>query len=57
MTIRHCLQKFCHAAKKPMLTAAIKKVQRLQEVSHWTAAEWRKVMYSDESTFTLVRGV
>ena len=24
---------------------------------HWTATEWRKVMFSDENTFTLVREV
>ena len=23
---------------------------------HWTMADWRKVMFSDESTFRLVRG-
>ena len=47
------------AGKKPMVTAAMKK-KRLnfyQKYRHWTAARGRKVMFSDESTFTLVRGV
>ena len=63
-SIRHQLPKdLClpgrRAAKKSMLTAAIKK-KRLnvcQKYRHCTAAEWRKVMFSDESTFTLVKEV
>ena len=52
-SIRHRLQKVlglpcCHAVKNPMLTTAMK-------YRHWTAAEWRKVIFSDESTFALVR--
>ena len=47
------------AAKKPMLTAAMKKkkLNFRQKYRHWTSAEWRKLRFSDESTFTLVRGV
>ena len=63
-TIRHRLQKDLglpcrRAAKKPMLTAAMKKKRFnfCKKYRHWTATEWRKVMFSDESTFTLVRGV
>ena len=42
-----------------MLTAVMKK-KRLnfcQKYRHWTVAEWRKVMFSNESTFKLVRRV
>jgi len=63
-TIRHRLQKDLklpcrRAAKKPMLTAAMKKkkLNFCMKYRCWTAAEWRKVMFSDESTFKLVRGV
>ena len=48
-----------HTAKKPMLTAAMKK-KRLnfcKKYQHWTAEKWRKVMFGDENTFTLVKGV
>ena len=63
-TICHRLQKDLglphrRAAKKPMLTA-VRRKKRLnfsQKHQHWTAAEWRKVMLSDESTFTLMRRV
>ena len=42
-----------------MFTAAMKKkkLNFCQKYRHWTAAEWKKVMFSDESTFTLVWGV
>lgn len=62
-TIRHRLQKDLglparRAAKKPLLTKAMKK-KRLnfcKTYKHWTVVEWKKVMFSDESTFRLVRG-
>lgn len=62
-TIRHRLQKdldlpIRRAAKKPMLTAAMKK-KRLgfcKKYKDWTSEQWKKVMFSDESTFRLVRG-
>ena len=62
-TIRHRLQKDLglparRAAKKPLLTKAMK-MKRLnfcKTYKHWTAAHWKKVMFSDESTFRLVRG-
>ena len=62
-TIQHRLQKDLglparRAAKKPLLTAAMKK-KRLQfcnKYKTWTPHDWRKVMFSDESTFRLVRG-
>jgi hypothetical protein len=44
------------AAKKPLLTEAMK-LKRLafaKKYRSWTASEWRNVMYSDESTFSLV---
>lgn len=62
-TIQHRLQKDLklparRAAKKPLLTEAMKK-RRLdfcQKYKDWTSADWQKVMFSDESTFRLVRG-
>ena len=63
-TIQHRLQKdlglLCRrAAKELMLTTAMKKTRLgfCKKYRYWTAAEWRKVMFSDESTFRLVRGV
>ena len=46
------------AAKKPLLTKAMmkKRVSFCKIYMHWTMADWRKVMFSDESTFRLVRG-
>lgn len=62
-TIRHRLQKDLglpsrRAAKKPLLTAAMKK-KRLdfcQKYQDWTSEKWKKVMFSNENTFKLVRG-
>ncbi|CAJ0956160.1 unnamed protein product [Ranitomeya imitator] len=59
-TIRHRLQKDLglpsyRAAKKPLLTAAMK-TKRLafcKKYQDWTSEEWKKVMFSDESTFRL----
>ena len=34
-----------------------KRLNFCKRYRHWTAEEWRKVMFSDESTFRLVRGV
>ena len=47
------------AVKKPMLTRAMNKksLNFCQKDRHWTAAEWIKVMFSDDSTFTIVRRV
>ena len=45
------------AAKKPLLTEKMRK-KRLtfaKNYQHWTPQQWRKVMFSDESTFQLVR--
>ena len=42
-----------------MLTTAMKK-KRLgfcKKYLYWTAAEWRKVIFSDENNFRLVKGV
>ena len=47
-----------HAAKKPLLTEKMRK-NRLtfaKNYQHWTPQRWRKVMFSDEETFRLVRG-
>lgn len=62
--ICHRLQKglglpYRRAAKKTMLTAVIKKkiLNFCNKYSHWTTEERRKVMFSDESTFRLVREV
>jgi transposase len=45
------------AALKPLLTEKMKK-KRLafcKKYKHWTAADWESVMYSDESTFRVIR--
>ena len=62
-TIRHRLQKDLglptrRAAKKPLLTTAMKKkrLEFCQKYKDWTSEDWKKVMFSDESTFRLVRG-
>jgi hypothetical protein len=60
-TIQDRLQKklglpFCRAAKKPLLTSAMRK-KRLafaRKYKNWNASQWRNVMYSDESTFCQV---
>lgn len=41
------------AAQKPLLTEAhkAKRLQFAQEHETWTAEEWRKVIFTDESTF------
>ncbi len=61
-TIQHRLQKDLNmpsrrAAKKPLLTAPMmkKRIQFCKTYLHWTSADWLKVMFSDESTFRLVR--
>ena len=62
-TIQHRLQKDLglpcrRAAKKPLLTANMKK-KRLQfcnKYKSWTSTDWRNVMFSNESTFRLIRG-
>ena len=46
------------AAKKPVLTAQMKakRVKFATDHLHWTPQMWSKVMFSDESTFRLIRG-
>jgi hypothetical protein len=47
------------AAQKPLLTDRMKK-KRLafcRKYKNWTAADWGKVMYSDESTFRCIRSI
>ncbi|KAG0729791.1 Transposable element Tcb1 transposase [Chionoecetes opilio] len=61
-TIQHRLQISLklptrRAANKPLLTEAMKK-KRLsfcKRYRQWTPEQWKKVMFSDESTFRLVR--
>ena len=62
-TIQHRLQKDLglpcrRAAKKPLLTDAMKKkrITFAKKYKDWTSEQWKKVMWSDESTFRLVRG-
>ncbi|XP_072401695.1 uncharacterized protein [Diabrotica undecimpunctata] len=46
------------AAKKTLFTKATKK-KRLdfsKRYQHWTPEQWKKVMFSDESTFRLIKG-
>ncbi|KAG0725462.1 Transposable element Tcb1 transposase [Chionoecetes opilio] len=61
-TIQHRLQISLklptrRAAKKPLLTEAMKKKQLsfCKRYRQWTPEQWKKVMFSDESTFRLVR--
>ena len=56
--LQHAVYSAKHAAKKPMLNEKMMQ-QRMEFTTshlHWTAAEWRKVSFTDESTFRLVRG-
>ena len=61
-TIQHCLQKGLglpsrKAAKKPLLTKRMKK-QRIafaKKYIHWTPAQWKRVMFSDEINFQVFR--
>ena len=61
-TIQHRLQKGLglpsrKAAKKPLLTERMKK-QRIafaRKYIHWTPAQWKRVMFSDESNFQVFR--
>jgi transposase len=57
-TIQHRLQKDLHMparcpAKKPLLTSKMraKRLQFCNKHKDWTAADWEKVMFSDESNF------
>ncbi len=61
-TIQQSLQKDLkmpsrHAAQKPLLTEKMKKKRMAfcKAYQHWTAEDWSKVMYSDESTFRCIR--
>ena len=47
-----------HAARKPLLTERMKAARMEFATSHmdWTADQWEKVSYTDESTFRLFRG-
>jgi transposase len=48
--------KSCKPAKKPLLTAAMKK-KRLdwaKEHKDWTVNDWRRVIFSDESKFNMI---
>ena len=62
-TLQHRLQKDlglpCRcAAKKPLLTDTMRKkrLQFAKQYRDWTPEQWKSVMWSDESTFRLVRG-
>ena len=56
---RRLVAKFqCHARKplkKPLLTKRmrLKRVQFCQQYRHWTSEQWRRVMFSDESSFEM----
>jgi len=61
-TISHALQKHLKmpsrvAAMKPLLSVKMKKkrLQFAKKHKDWSAADWSKVMYSDESTFRCIR--
>ena len=61
-TIQHRLQKAlglpsCKAAKMPLLTERMKK-QRIafaKKYIHWMPAQWKRVMFSDKSSFQVFR--
>lgn len=62
-TIQHRLQKDLglpcrRAAKKPLITDRMRKkrLQFCRRYRHWTKEQWRGVMFSDESTFRMIRG-
>lgn len=48
--------KSCRAAKKPLLTQAMKSAQLkwAQNKKSWTTEDWRGVVFSDESNFLLI---
>ncbi|CAI9726432.1 transposable element Tcb1 transposase [Octopus vulgaris] len=48
--------KSCRAARKPLLTAQNRKRRLLWARAHktWTVQQWRTVMFTDESRFSLV---
>lgn len=61
-TIQHRLQKDLglpsrHAAKKPLLSAKMRKkrVDFCKQHINWTADDWKKVLFSDESSFLTFR--
>ncbi len=63
-TIQHHLQKSLNlpnisAAQKPLLTPRMKKKKLAFCAAYkdWSAADWEKVMYSDESTFHCIRSI
>jgi hypothetical protein len=63
-TIQHHLQITLNlssrsAAQKPLLTDRMKR-KRLpfcRKYNNWTAADWGKIMYSDESTFRCIQSI
>ena len=62
-TIQHRLQRDLglpcrRAAKKPLLTERMrqKRLAFAKKYQNWTVEQWKRVMWSDESTFRLVRG-
>ena len=63
-TVQRYLQKKLNlpsrsAAQKPLLTKKMKKkrLQFAKNYLHFTAEDWSKVMYSDESTFRCIRSI
>lgn len=61
--IQRCLQKdlplpIRRAACKPLLTDRMKKARLnfAKKYIHWTADDWKKVMWSDESPFQCIQG-
>jgi len=60
-TVRRCLRKlgyeYAVKIKKPWLTAKHKKarVEWCKQHQHWTVYDWRKVIFSDESTFYVLK--
>ena len=61
-TIQHRLQKELglpsrRAAKKPYLTSRMrrKRLDFCARYGHWTKEDWSKVLFSDESTFQVIR--
>jgi transposase len=60
-TVRRCIRKlgyeYCVKIKKPWLSAKHKKarIEWCKQHQHWTICDWRKVIFSDESTFYVLK--
>jgi hypothetical protein len=64
-SVQHALQKYLKMpshvmAMKPLLTLSkmiVKRLKFAKKYAQWTAEDWSKVMYSDESTFCCMKNI